>query len=137
MEEGTKTPVREDASMQPLRRFVFQPRPAEDEAMKEGRRGAAQSAVVEKKEIPAVQPLYVSSIQTFETCGYFTGSFKRNYPTQEKPSKLVVLADNRQIEIIPTQKFGYPNAHDLDFKRGLFRIIDEHAERVERVHPDG
>jgi hypothetical protein len=137
MEEGTQTPIREDVSIQPKPRFVFHSRHIEDEAMKEGKGSATQTALVEKKENAVVQPFYVSSIQTFETCGYFTGTFRRSYPTREKPSKLVVLADNRAIKIVPTQEYGYPNAHDLDFKRALFRIIDEQAERVERVNPDG
>src|SRR6266446_347923 len=104
MEEGTQTPIREDANIRPLKapRFSFQPTPQGDEAMRKGRGEVAQSAVVEKNELPTVQPLYVSSIQTFETCGYFTGAFKRSYPTKEKSSKLVSLSDNRHIEIIPT-----------------------------------
>src|SRR5256885_3857764 len=137
MEEGTKTPIREDASIRPLTRFVFQPRPVEDEAMRKGRGSQAQAAVTSKTELPAIQPLYVSSIQTFETCGYFSGSYKRTYPTKDNSHKLVLLNDGRPIKIITNLEYGYANALDLDFKRALFRIIDEQAERVERFNPDG
>lgn len=82
-------------------------------------------------------PVYVSTLQSFETCGYFDASYKRRKPTEKKPSKIVPLGDGRKIEIVPTQKYGYPNAVDLDYKRALFRIIDEQAEWVERIHPDG
>jgi len=101
---------------------------------KEGRRGEAERAKKEKQSLPT---LYVSSLQTFETSGYFDGSYKRRYPTKEKPSKVVTLGDNRKIDIVPTQKYGYPNAVDLDYQRALFRIIDEQVEKVERVNEDG
>jgi hypothetical protein len=82
-------------------------------------------------------PVYVSTLQSFETCGYFDASYKRRKPTEKKPSKIVKLSDGRNVKIIPTQEYGYPNAVDLDYKRALFRIIDEQAEWVERIHPDG
>ena len=82
-------------------------------------------------------PIYVNTLQTFETCGYFDASYKRRYPSREKPSKIVKLGKGRTIEIIPTQKYGYANARDMDFKRALFRIIDERAKAVERVNGDG
>lgn len=138
MEGETKTPISEDASILPLRRrFVLRPTLQGDEVVRAGKENAAEKAIDDKREHLLVPSLYVSSIQTFETCGYFTGSFKRSYPTREKPSKLVTLSDNRTIKIIPTQEYGYPNAHDLDFKRALFRLIDEQAERVERVNANG
>jgi len=102
---------------------------------KEGGRGEAERAT--KKEKHGLPTLYVSSLQTFETSGYFDGSYKRRYPTKEKPSKVVTLGDNRKIEIVPTQKYGYPNAVDLDYQRALFRLIDEQVEKVERVNEDG
>jgi len=97
-------------------------------------RGEAEQAKKEKQSLPT---LYVSSLQTFETCGYFDGSHKRRYPTKEKPSKVVILGDNRKIDIVPTQKYGYPNAVDLDYQRALFRLIDEQVEKVERINEDG
>ena len=99
----------------------------------EGKRGEDEKAT----NGTALQALYVTSLQTFETCGYFDASYKRRKPSEKKPSKVVALGDGRQIKIIPTQEYGYPNAVDLDYKRALFRIIDEQAERVERTHPDG
>ena len=90
-----------------------------------------------KKESTKLPALYVSSLQTFETCGYFDASYKRRYPTREQPHKLVILTDNRTIKIIPTQEYGYANAVDLDYQRALFRIIDEQAELKERTNPDG
>lgn len=93
----------------------------------------------EKTVAPATSlaPVYVSTLQSFETCGYFDASYKRRKPTDKKPSKVVKLGDGRKIEIVPTQKYGYPNAIDLDYKRALFRIVDEQAQWVERVNPDG
>jgi len=99
-----------------------------------GRGEAEERAKKEKHGLPA---LYVSSLQTFETSGYFDGSYKRRYPTKEKPSKIVTLHDNRKIKVIPTQEYGYPNAVDLDYQRALFRLIDEQVEKVERVNEDG
>jgi len=101
----------------------------------EGGRGEAERAT--KKEKQSLPALYVSSLQTFETSGYFDASHKRRYPTRAKPSKVVTLTDNRKIEIVPTQKYGYPNAVDLDYQRALFRLIDEQAEKRERIKPDG
>jgi len=88
----------------------------------------------EKNILPA---LYVSSLQAFETAGYFDASYKRRYPTLAEPSKIVSLGSGRQIKIVPSMEYGYPNAVDLDYKRALFRIIDEIAEPVERVKADG
>ncbi|MSQ48544.1 MAG: hypothetical protein EXR78_09230 [Deltaproteobacteria bacterium] len=103
--------------------------------LEEGKKGRQK----EKTVAPAtpLAPVYVSTLQSFETCGYFDASYKRRKPTEKKPSKVVQLGDGRKIEIIPTQKHGYPNAIDLDYKRALFHIIDEQAQWVERVNPDG
>jgi hypothetical protein len=101
----------------------------------EGREG--KEDCTSKKETNQLPALYVSSLQTFETCGYFDASYKRRYPTREKPHKLVTLTDNRTIKIIPTQEYGYANAVDLDYQRALFRIIDEQAEQKERINQDG
>ena len=34
-------------------------------------------------------------------------------------SKLITISDNRRIEIVPSAKYGLPNAEDLDFYRAL------------------
>jgi len=99
--------------------------------------GVAVERTPKKRGKSILPAFYVSTLQTFETAGYFDASYKRRYPTPVEPSKIVSLGDGRQIEIVPTQKYGYPNAVDLDYKRALFRIIDEIAEPVERVDADG
>jgi len=81
--------------------------------------------------------LYVNSLLTIETCGYFEASHKRRYPTKEKPSKVITIGKNHLVEFIPTQKYGYPNSDDLDFKRAFDRICDEQSRKVERVNKDG
>lgn len=93
----------------------------------------------EKAVAPAtpLAPVYVSTLQSFETCGYFDASYKRRKPTEKKSMKVVKLSDGRTVKIIPTVEYGYPNAIDLDYKRALFRIIDEQADWVERINPDG
>jgi hypothetical protein len=96
-----------------------------------------QKLQVTKREEKNLTALYVTSLQTFETCGYFDASFKRRYPTRENPSKVVTLGDGRTSKIVPTQEYGYPNAVDLDYKRALFRLIDEQARTVERINSDG
>jgi len=90
-----------------------------------------------QKEKALAEPIYVNTLQSFETVGYFDADTKRRFPTREKPSKLVKLGKGRTLKIVATQEFGYPNSHDLDFKRALFRLIDESAEVVERINADG
>ena len=45
-------------------------------------------------------------------------------------SKLITISDNRRIEIVPSAKYGLPNAEDLDFYRAFLKICDERAEWV-------
>jgi len=109
----------------------------EDAGMENEGSGVATDETPVKRAKNNLPAFYVSSLQTFETSGYFDASYKRRYPTEREPSKIVTLTDNRRIEIVPTQKYGYPNAVDLDYKRALFRIIDEIAEPTERLYADG
>jgi len=109
----------------------------EEEAVMEKNGSGREEAERAEKEKQGLPALYVSSLQTFETSGYFDGAYKRRYPSKEKPSKVITLGDNRKIDIIPTQKYGYPNAVDLDYQRAIFRLIDEQVEKIERVNEDG
>lgn len=109
----------------------------EEAVMEKNGSGRGEAEERAKKEKQGLPTLYVSSLQTFETSGYFDGSYKRRYPSKEKPSKVVTLGDNRKIDIVPTQKYGYPNAVDLDYQRALFRLIDEQVENVERIDENG
>jgi len=88
----------------------------------------------EKVNLPA---LYVNTLLTVETCGYFGAGHKRKYPTRNEPSKTIALPQNHSVKIIPTQEYGYPNSDDLDYKRAFDRICDEAAKIVERLNPDG
>jgi len=97
---------------------------------------AQGSREVEKKEVPVLDPEYTPTLATFESGGYFDASSKRRYPTKGKPSK-IVTTNGKPVEIVPTQKYGYPNVVDMDFERALFRMIDEIAEPNEKIGADG
>lgn len=109
----------------------------EEVVMEKNGSGKGEAEKRAKKEKQGLPTLYVTSLQTFETSGYFDGSYKRRYPTKENPSKVITLHDGRKLEIVASQKYGYPNAVDLDYQRALFRLIDEQVEKVERVNEDG
>jgi hypothetical protein len=105
----------------------------------EGMENKEEGKEVERasKKETSLQPFYVNSLLTIETCGYFEAGYKRRHPTKEQPTKILTVGDNHKIEFIPSQKYGYSNADDLDFLHAFYRICDEKAQRVERVHPDG
>jgi len=86
---------------------------------------------------PSILPAeYVPAEQNLETLGYFSARHKRRYPVDRQTSKVVTISSNRRIEIIPSGKYGFPNAEDLDFYRAFLKICDEKATIV-REERDG
>ena len=81
--------------------------------------------------IPAFPFDYVPAEQNLETIGYFSAHFKRRYPRDKQTSKIVTLPGSRRIEVIPSGKYGFPNADDLDFYRAFLKICDERATIVQ------
>ena len=64
---------------------------------------------------------YVPAEQNLETIGYFSARYARRALDEKQKSKVIVLSDSRRIEIVPSMKYGFPNAEDLDF----YLIVDE------------
>jgi hypothetical protein len=60
---------------------------------------------------------YISAEQNIESIGYFSATYSRRSITDSRASKVVTLSDARTIEILPSKKYGLPNAEDLDFYR--------------------
>jgi hypothetical protein len=79
---------------------------------------------------------YVPAEQNLETIGYFSARYARRALDEKQKSKVVVLSDSRHIEIVPSMKYGFPNAEDLDFYRAFLKICDEKAQLV-KVDVDG
>ena len=79
---------------------------------------------------------YVPAEQNLETIGYFSARYARRALDEKQKSKVIVLSDSRRIEIVPSMKYGFPNAEDLDFYRAFLKICDEQAELV-RLDVDG
>src|SRR5262245_19617842 len=79
---------------------------------------------------------YVPAEQNLETIGYFSARYARKALDEKQKSKVVVLSDSRRIEIVPSMKYGFPNAEDLDFYRAFLKICDEKAQLV-KVEVDG
>ena len=73
---------------------------------------------------------YVPAEQNLETLGYFSARHKRRYPVEKQSSKVVVLSGTRRVEIIPSGKYGFPNAEDLDFYRAFLKICDEQVSFI-------
>ncbi len=73
---------------------------------------------------------YVAAEQNLETIGYFSARYARRALDEKQKSKVVVLSDSRRIEIVPSMKYGFPNAEDLDFYRAFLKICDEKAQLV-------
>jgi hypothetical protein len=80
---------------------------------------------------------YVPAEQNLETIGYFSARYKRRYPTDKLSSKVISLSGGRRMEVIPSAKYGFPNADDLDFYRAFLKICDERATLVPEVDEDG
>ena len=79
---------------------------------------------------------YVPAEQNLETIGYFSARYARRALDEKQKSKVIVLSDSRRIEIVPSMKYGFPNAEDLDFYRAFLKICDERAQ-LEKVELDG
>src|SRR5215510_5493190 len=79
---------------------------------------------------------YVPAEQNLETIGYFSARYKRRYPSDKQRSKVVALSGGRRMEVIPSAKYGFPNADDLDFYRAFLKICDERASVIQ-VQEDG
>jgi hypothetical protein len=85
---------------------------------------------------------YVAAEQNLEALGYFSARYSRPGIVESRLSKVVVLSDNRRVEIVPSAKYGLPNAEDLDFYRAFLKVCDERVEWVKvgdgdesRYHP--
>jgi hypothetical protein len=79
---------------------------------------------------------YVPAEQNLETIGYFSARYARKALDEKQKSKIIILSDSRRIEIVPSMKYGFPNAEDLDFYRAFLKICDERAQLV-KVEVDG
>jgi len=79
---------------------------------------------------------YVPAEQNLETIGYFSARYARRALDEKQKSKVIVLSDSRRIEIVPSMKYGFPNAEDLDFYRAFLKICDERAQ-LEKIDLDG
>ena len=90
---------------------------------------------IKKKDALLSQPAlwntdYVAAEQNLEALGYFSARYCRPPMDGTQLSKLITISDNRRIEIVPSAKYGLPNAEDLDFYRAFLKICDERAEWV-------
>jgi hypothetical protein len=73
---------------------------------------------------------YISAEQNLESIGYFSATYSRRSITDTRASKMVELSGDRTIEILPSKKYGLPNAEDLDFYRAFLKICYERARLV-------
>jgi hypothetical protein len=79
---------------------------------------------------------YISAEQNLESIGYFSATYSRRSITDTRVSKMVELSGDRTIEILPSKKYGLPNAEDLDFYRAFLKICYERA-RLAKGERDG
>lgn len=80
---------------------------------------------------------YVSAEQNLETIGYFSARYDRKRAASDNVlSRTIAVSEGRRIEIMPSAKYGFPNAEDLDFYRAFLKICDERAVWV-KVEEDG
>jgi hypothetical protein len=84
---------------------------------------------------------YVPAEHNIEVIGYFSAGYKRRY-AQAPEAKVVKLFDRetgleRQIKIIASSLYGYPNSTDLDFYWAFLRICDEHIQMLPREDKPG
>jgi hypothetical protein len=68
---------------------------------------------------------YVAAEQNLESLGYFSARYYRPPIVGTQLSKVITLSENRRVEIVPSAKYGFPNAEDLDFYRAFLKICDE------------
>jgi hypothetical protein len=73
---------------------------------------------------------YIAAEQNIESIGYFSATYSRRSITDTRASKVITFADNRKIEILPSTKYGLPNAEDLDFYRAFLKICHERVRLV-------
>lgn len=73
---------------------------------------------------------YVPAEQNLEALGYFSARYSRPRIEESQLSKLITLSDSRRVEIVPSAKYGLPNAEDLDFYRAFLKVCDERVEWV-------
>jgi hypothetical protein len=73
---------------------------------------------------------YISAEQNIESIGYFSATYSRRSITDNRASKVVTLSDTRTIEILPSKKYGLPNAEDLDFYRAFLKICHERVRLI-------
>src|SRR5262245_55057511 len=73
---------------------------------------------------------YIAAEQNIESIGYFSATYSRRSITDSRASKILTLSDNRTIEILPSKKYGLPNAEDLDFYRAFLKICHERVRLV-------
>jgi hypothetical protein len=88
---------------------------------------------VRKRDRTSGQPTlwntdYVAAEQNLETLGYFSARYYRPPMDGTQLSKVITVSEGRRIEIVPSAKYGLPNAEDLDFYRAFLKICDERAE---------
>jgi len=94
-----------------------------------------QTESEEEKEIPrgiqeAESYLPLARLRTesqIDLCGFFDSGYKTRIPTTHKEMKTVQVGDkddNLYLHIVPSS-FGYPNTHDLDYYRGLQKLMAE------------
>jgi hypothetical protein len=73
---------------------------------------------------------YISAEQNLESIGYFSATYTRRSIADTRASKVVELSRDRTIEILPSKKYGLPNAEDLDFYRAFLKVCYERARLV-------
>src|SRR5215475_6383381 len=78
---------------------------------------------------------YVSAEQNLETIGYFSARYDRKRAGNDNVlSRTIAVSEGRRIEIMPSAKYGFPNAEDLDFYRAFLKICDDRANWVRIEH---
>ena len=89
------------------------------------------------QSLPQWNVEYISAEQNIESIGYFSATYSRHSIADSRTSKIVVLSDNRTIEIVPSKKYGLPNAEDLDFYRAFLKICYERVRLVKVENEEG
>src|SRR5215510_9561400 len=79
---------------------------------------------------------YVAAEQNLETLGYFSARYYRPPMDGTQLSKVITVSEGRRIEIVPSAKYGLPNAEDLDFYRAFLKVCDERASYVKTVEDE-
>jgi hypothetical protein len=83
---------------------------------------------------------YVAAEQNLEALGYFSARYYRPPISEMQLSKVIAISDSRRVEIVPSAKYGLPNAEDLDFYRAFLKICDERTVWVQdadgKSHPE-